>query len=320
LENTGDVLISDIETIVTKVVEDAAPAVVGIGIDINGELSEDSIVGSGFIITENGLIVTNQHVVSDGEASDYFVVLPEGEETVAVEEIYRDQLSDIAILKIDKETLPTIPLGDSDNLQVGQTVIAIGNPLGSLNGTVTTGIISGLNRDVEVGGGFFNSNLESYEDVIQTDAAVNPGNSGGPLINSQGEVIGVNFATIQDADNLSFALPINRVKQRVEELNEYGDFRIPFVGIEYRQRVFFYKSDTLIGAVIVDVLENGPADQAGLKKGDVIVQYDGKSLDENTLFNLIQKSEIAEEVEVVVFRDSEQMTLNLVIGERSDYN
>ncbi len=317
LDNNGDVQVTDLEKVVTQVVEDSSSSVVGIG--IAGDMySEDQIIGTGFIVSENGLIVTNQHVVSAAQDDqDLFVVLKDSDQAIAVERIYRDQINDIAIIKIDKSDLPALPLGDSDNLRVGQTVIAIGNSLGELKGTVTQGIISGLNREVEVGNnGFFNSSLETFEDVIQTDAAVNPGNSGGPLLNSRGEVIGVNFATIQGADNLSFALPINRVKLRIDELNEYGDFRIPFLGVEYRQRLVFIDNQRIIGAQIVGVLEGSPAEAGGVEEGDIIVQFNGKDLEQDSLFNLIQESEIGQEVEVVVIRNREQMTLNVEIGQR----
>jgi serine protease Do len=208
-------------------------------------------------------------------------------------------------------------LGDSSNLTVGQTVIAIGNPLGDLTGTVTSGIISGLNREVEVGANFFNTDVEAFEDVIQTDAAINPGNSGGPLINTNGEVIGVNFATIQGADNLSFAIPIDRVKLRIDELNQFGDFRIPFMGIEYRRRVVFIDDEALIGALVTSVFTSSPADKAGVEIGDVIVQYDDKTLEEESLFSLIQKSEIGEAVKIIVIRDGEQVSLDVVIGQQS---
>jgi|GEM_PF-1517142 len=319
IDKSGEILITDIETVVTKVVEESSSAVVGIGLKSSETLSSDQIVGTGFVVTSNGLIVTNQHVVSQGVEKDYFVILSGQSDPVKVEKIYRDQLNDIAIIKINKDSLSSLPLGDSDKLKVGQTVIAIGNPMGSLTGTVTSGIISGLNRDVQVGSQFFYTTSETFEDVIQTDAAINPGNSGGPLINSQGEVIGVNFATIQGADNLSFALPINRVKSRIGELNKYGDFRIPYIGIEYRQRVIFIDNQTVVGAMIINILTGGPADRAGLKKNDVIVQFNGQTLEDKTLFTLVQKAGIGKEVEVVIIRDGVQRTVKLVVGERGEY-
>lgn len=303
---------STMEDVVTSVVDERSKAVVGIGYFGNGE-SADTVIGSGFIITKNGLIVTNQHVVSD-ESLDYYVLLKDQTDPIEVTTIYRDAASDISIIKINKDNLPTIPLGDSDKLRVGQTVIAIGNPLGNL-GTVTSGIISGLNRDVRVGQGYSTAN-STFDGVIQTDAAINPGNSGGPLLNSKGEVIGINFATVSGADNLSFAIPINRVKVRIDELNKYGKFRIPYAGVEYRQRLVFFNNKPIYGAVVSRIINNSPAQNAGLKVGDIIVQFDGKNLEENSLYNLIQKSQIDQEIEIVIIRGKEQQTLKIKIGER----
>ncbi|MCA9383340.1 trypsin-like peptidase domain-containing protein [Candidatus Dojkabacteria bacterium] len=310
--------ISDAEQIIIDVVDNTSHAVVGIG--LKNENNDDKVIGTGFIITANGLVVTNQHVVSGGNPEDFFVVLQDGTQSLNVTEIYRDEINDIAIVRVEGENLPTIPLGNSDELKVGQTVIAIGNPLGSLSGTVTVGTLSGINRDVEVGnGGGFNFSSTTYSDVIQTDAAINPGNSGGPLINSSGEVIGVNFATISGADNLSFALPINRIKIRIDELNEFGSFRLPFLGVEYRNRVVFIDGEAIVGARILSLVTDGPAEDAGLLLDDVILEYDGKSVEDTSLVDLIQESEIGKEIEVIVLRDNEVMTIDVVIGNRSDF-
>jgi len=318
IDNGEVVKISDIESIIIGVVENSSASVVGIGVS-GDEFNPSQVIGTGFIITENGLIVTNQHVVSNNGV-DYFVMLQGESEAQMVKEVYRDSMNDIAILKIEKSNLSALPLGDSDQLKVGQTVIAIGNALGDLEGTVTSGIISGLNRDVQVGSGFFQTSVSTFEGVIQTDAAINPGNSGGPLLNSQGEVIGVSFATIEGADNLSFALPINRIKNRIEELNKYGDFRIPFLGVEYRQRVVFFNDQALVGAVIVNVVEDSPAETAKIKKNDIIVQFDGDDLGKGSLASLIQQKEIGDKVEIVVIRNKKQVTLEVVIGDRADFN
>jgi len=311
--------ISDLEDTIISVVEDVSEAVVGIGIK-EDEFSEENVIGSGFIITENGLVVTNHHVVSIGSASDYFVMLPGKDDPVKVNKIYRDEVNDIAIIEIDERSLDTIPLGDSEKIKVGQTVIAIGNPLGTLVGTVTIGNVSGIGRDVNVGSNGFNFSTQVFTDVIQTDAAINPGNSGGPLINSNGEVIGVNFATIDGADNLSFALPINRIKKRVDELNKYGNFRIPFLGVEYRRKVVFYEGEALTGASIVSVVAGTPAEDAGIMVNDIIVQFDGNSIEEESLAAMIQKSKIGEQVEIVVLRKGDgNVTLDVTIGDRAKF-
>lgn len=312
-----NIVTTDLETVVTKVVEETSNSVVGIGV-IGGTESADRIVGSGFIVSSAGLIVTNQHVVSFGQENNFFVVIGKDSEQIKVEKIYRDEINDIALVQVNKKDLKAIPLGDSSKLKVGQTAIAIGNPLGSFSNTVTVGSISALNREVEVSTDVFRFSSQTHFDVIQTDAAINPGNSGGPLINSNGEVIGVNFATISGADNMSFALPINLIKRRIEELNEYGNFRLPFLGVEYQQRLVFYKNEGIIGAVVTNVVPGSPASEAGLVRGDVIVQFNGKPLEDESLLNLIQRSKIGEEVELLVLRDSGTVTLKAKIQDRNN--
>jgi serine protease Do len=313
-----NVIVSDLEEVVTKVVADSSASVVGIGV-YGRNVVADQVVGSGFVVSANGLIVTNQHVVSSGDVQDFFVIIGEDTDPIKVDQIYRDELNDIALLKVSKTELKTIPLGDSSTLKVGQTVIAIGNPLGSLSNTVTVGTVSALNREVDVSDDAFNFASRTHFDVIQTDAAINPGNSGGPLINSNGEVIGVNFATISGADNLSFALPINWVKQRIQELNEFGSFRIPFMGVEYQRRLVFYKNESIIGAVVMNVVAGSPAEKAGIVVGDVIVQYNNKDLENDSLLNLIQRSKIGDEVEVVLIRNNENVTIKVTISDRNEF-
>lgn len=310
---------TDLETVVTKVVEENADSVVGIGV-FGGSETADRIVGSGFIASSSGLIVTNQHVVSSGEKDSFFVVIGKDNDQVEVDAIYRDEINDIALLKVNKKDLRAIPLGDSVALKVGQTAIAIGNPLGSFSNTVTVGSISALNREVEVSGDSFRFSSRTHFDVIQTDAAINPGNSGGPLINSNGEVIGVNFATISGADNLSFALPINLVKQRIKELNEFGNFRLPFLGVEYQRKLIFYRNEGVIGAVVANVVPGSPASEAGILRGDIIVQFAGKDLENESLLNLIQRSTIGEEVEIVIIRDNESKAIKVTIADRNKFN
>ena len=314
-----NIMVTDLETVVTKVVSESSDSVVGIGI-AGGTNAADRVIGSGFVVSSNGLIVTNQHVVSGGEAEDFFVVIGEDSDPIQVEKIYRDEVNDIALLKLAKTDLKVLPLGDSTKIKVGQTAIAIGNPLGSLSNTVTVGSISALNREVELSDDYYRFSSRTHFDVIQTDAAINPGNSGGPLLNSNGEVVGVNFATVSGADNLSFALPINLVKQRIQELNEFGDFRLPFLGVEYQRRLVFYKNEGVVGAIVMNVVENSPAAKAGIVEGDVIVQFAGKDLEDESLLNLIQRAKIGEEVEVVIIRDGESQTIKVVIADRNEFN
>ena len=303
------------------IVETSSPAVVGIGLTGDNVNSLDQIIGTGFVISKAGLIVTNRHVV-EAEDTNYHLVFMENNTTVEIDKanIFRDPVNDIALIKVDKEKIPSdvkaLPLGDSDSLKLGQTVIAIGNPLGKYSGTITKGIISGLNREVSITKGFFNTQNEIYSDVVQTDAAINPGNSGGPLINIKGEAVGINFATVEGASNLSFALPINRVKSRISELEANGKFTIPYLGVEYRSRAVFVKENSVIGAEIVNVIKGSPADLAGLKKGDIIIEFNGSDLENSSLLALIQKTTVGSKVEVIILRNKIQQVFEVAIGER----
>jgi len=282
-----------------------------------GLIDQSRNIGTGFVVGEDGLIITNQHVVSD-DTADYIVVTQDGDEFV-VTEIVRDDLNDIAVIKVSLEdgTLQPLVLGDSDALLVGQNVIAIGTPLGQLAGSATTGIISGLERSVTASSGWFGSTAKTYENVIQTDAAVNPGNSGGPLISSQGEVIGINFATTAGADNISFAIPINKIKGRLEEYRTYGKFIRPYLGVTYQmisEYEALYYADVVPGALILRVDPDSPANTAGLKRGDILTQFGEVDVD-RPLADIIQEHEVGEEIELVVYRDGEEVTLNVTLGE-----
>ena len=184
--------------------------------------------GTGFVVSSDGLIATNKHVVLDDEA-EYTVLTNDGKKYSA-KVVDRDPLQDIAIIKIDANDLPILKLGNSDNLEIGQTVIAIGNALGEFRNTVSSGIISGLLRTITAGGGGMS---EQLEDIIQTDAAINPGNSGGPLLNLNGEVIGMNTAVVQGAENIGFAVPINKVKRDIVDIKTKGKIIYAFLGVRY---------------------------------------------------------------------------------------
>ncbi|MBN2016245.1 trypsin-like peptidase domain-containing protein [Candidatus Dojkabacteria bacterium] len=314
--------IQSTEELVTKIIEEASPAVVTVAVDTyeldyeKGFIGSQDGIGSGFVVDSDGLIITNQHVVSD-ESSDYSVILPEEEKAIPVEKIYRDKTNDIAILKIDRTGLKALKFGDSDKLKRGNLVVAIGNPLGSLEGTATVGYVTGLNRDVTASSGFFGS-VTHYEGVIQTDAAINPGNSGGPLLNSRGEIIGVNFATTSGADNISFAIPINRVKNRLELFEKEGRFPQPYIGVSYSQRTLFLDGDVVIGALILEVEKGGPADRAGVQKGDVVLSIDGKDLSEYDLSSVIQGSEVGKKLNLKVLRDKETVDLGVVVADKGE--
>lgn len=288
---------------VAKIFEEATESIVGVGIK-GTEVENEQIIGSGFVISATGLIATNQHVVSSREAK-YYIKFEGKEEIVDVTEIYRDPINDIAILKVNKTDLKPLTLGNSDTLKPGQSVVAIGNPLGQLSSTVTSGIISGLNREVEIGESFLRTRVTRFEDTIQTDAAINPGNSGGPLLDASGRVIGINFATLQGFDNLSFAIPVSYLRMRVEELREFNKFRLPYLGVQYRNRIVRVGSEAIIGAQIESVDPNSPAAKV-LKKGDIVISFGDDDFETTSLFNHIQKSQIGQEIELGVIRGAEQ--------------
>jgi serine protease Do len=318
---TSVITVTDDENVVINVVKQSTPSVVSIAISQvtlkrgQGLVDEVSNIGTGFVVDPNGIIVTNQHVVSDTTAK-YKVITSDGVEYETVE-ILRDDGNDVALLKIDAKNLKALKLGDSDNLAVGQTVIAIGTPLGEYAGSVTTGVISGLGRSVTASSGWFGSTTKVYENVIQTDAAVNPGNSGGPLINTQGEVIGINFATTANADNISFALPINVVKQRLEEYRTYGKFIKPYIGISYQmisEYEALYYTDVVAGALVMNVDPNGPAAKADVKRGDIITKVNGKELVQSLAYE-IQSHKVGEEITLEVWREGKTFTVKVTLAQ-----
>lgn len=317
-----EVVVTQDEKAVIDVVNNAKDSVVSIAVTElsfspdQGIVDQSNNIGTGFVVDSSGLIVTNQHVVSDIDA-DYKVITASGDE-YDVLDIERDSNNDIAIIKIEASGMKCLTLGSSDAIVVGQTVIAIGTPLGEYVGSVTTGIVSGLNRDVVASTGWFGSSAKTYEDVIQTDAAVNPGNSGGPLLNTSGEVIGVNFATTSGADNISFALPINAVKERINEFRTYGKFIKPYLGVSYQmisQYQALYYDNVVAGALVVRVDPYGPAQDAGIKRGDIIVEFAGEPV-ESSLASMISNKEVGDEVEITIWNDGEERTVNVTLKEQ----
>lgn len=310
------------ESIVTQVAQEASKSVVTVAVEVPErrvlELSpfggfESRIqdggpedIGTGFVVDE-GLIVTNKHVVS--QEAEYKVVSQDGTE-YEVEGISRDPSNDIAILRIEAAELPPLKLGDSNNLKVGQFVIAIGTALGEFRHTVTTGVISGLGRGITAGSAF-QGFVERLDNVIQTDAAINPGNSGGPLINSSGEVIGVNVALAQGAQNIGFAIPINTVKEGIAEFQRTGRFAPrPFLGVSYQT--------IPQGALVLDVVADSAADVAGIQVNDIITKFDRQVISrDNALTDLIRSKKIGDLVEIEVLRGEEIVTLEAVLEEFS---
>ncbi len=283
--------------------------------------------GTGFVISsKKGLILTNKHVVSDEEA-EYTVVTNDGEKYKA-EVLARDPFNDIAILKIATDKLPEIQLGDSDQLKVGETVIAIGNALGEYRNTVTKGVISGISRRVIASGA---GGSEVLEGVIQTDAAINFGNSGGPLINIQGEVIGINTAISRQGQLIGFAIPSNQAKQVVESVEKYGKIVRPFLGIRYviinQEMAKVNKLPVDYGALIVRgqtrielaVIPGSPANKAGLVEGDIILEMNEQKITEKTsLAKEIQKYQPGDEVKLKIYHQGEEKIIKVVLEEYSE--
>ena len=264
------------------------------------EIKQD--IGTGFVVADKGFVVTNKHVVSNSNGE--YLVFDSTNNEHKVTNIYRDPSNDLAILEVEGLAAPGLPLGDSDQLRVGEEVVAIGTALGEFRATVTSGVISGLGRGI-VAGDPFGSSQESLDNVIQTDAAINPGNSGGPLLNAQGEVIGVNVAVSQNAQNVGFAIPINVVKGSLQNFEETGQFDRPFLGVQYRMisEQAALLNEVPQGAYLVVVVEDSAADQAGLEAGDIVTSFGGKAVRDTDLVSLINQYKIGEKVEVEYYRD-----------------
>jgi serine protease Do len=276
-------------------------------------------IGTGFVISADGLIVTNKHVVADTTAK--YKILINNNDSEDVVNIYRDPLTDLAILKINKTGLTPLPLGDSDQVKVGQTAIAIGTALGEFNSTVTKGVVSGLGRSITAGSPFEGS--ENLSNVIQTDAAINPGNSGGPLLNSNGQVIGVNVAVSQSGQNIGFALPINLIKQSINNFKTTGEFDRPFIGVSYRMisKQTALMNDVPAGAYVQTVIAGSPAEKAGFKQGDIITEIDGKKLADNPDFSIatyINQKKIGDSVSVKYWRDSKELTVTVKLEKKTN--
>ncbi len=276
--------------------------------------------GTGFIISSDGLVLTNCHVVSDSDA-EYTVFTNDGSQ-YEVEILARDSFQDLAMLKIKGGgSFPTVKIGDSSGLKIGQTVVAIGNSLGEFRNTVSVGVVSGLGRSISATDG---RTSQLLEDVIQTDAAINSGNSGGPLLNLRGEVIGINTAMVVGAQNIGFSIPISRAQKMIESIELHGELIYPFLGVRY---VMVGKNSDLgvdYGAFIIpgDINEPGiepdsVAEKAGLKEGDIILEFDGQRLDlTNHLAKVITNYNPGDEVELKVLRDGNELIINVKLGSK----
>jgi len=279
--------------------------------------------GTGFIVSSDGLIVTNKHVVYDEDA-EYTVLMNNGKKYPAPI-LARDPIQDIAILKISAVNLPTLKLGDSDKLRIGQTVIAIGNALGEFRNTVSAGVISGLSRSITASGGGMS---EQLEEVIQTDAAINRGNSGGPLLNLYGEVIGINTAMASGAENIGFAIPAKKIKKDVIDIQTKGKITYPFFGVRYIliNKTIQEKNNLPVdyGVLVsrgskpgeIAVMPGSSADKAGIVENDIILEIDNQKItQENTLSKIILKHKIGDKIILKILHRGEEKIIEAVLGE-----
>lgn len=313
------------EAIAAKVL----PSVVGISTSTkvtyqswNGQ--EEGItsgVGTGIIIDEAGYILTNSHVVSDGKAETISVGLSDGRELTG-KVLWNDKSIDLAIVKIDATGLVAAELGDSDEINIGSYAVAIGNPLGlDFERSVTAGVISGLNRTITVSDGQTETTMDN---LIQTDAAINSGNSGGPLLNAEGKVIGINSAKAQNGEGLGFAIPINTAIPIIESILESGTFQRVYLGIqggsvaEYQAAYPDEELATDKGVIVSDFLTNSPAQAAGMQKGDIIVALDDETIDNMTdlITNLLHYKS-GDKVSVKVVRGDQTLTFQVTLTTQS---
>jgi len=269
-----------------------------------------SSLGSGFIIQDNGTVITNNHVIANAED----ILVRVGDKEYKAKVLGADPYMDIAVLKMEtNEKFTTVKFGDSDKARVGDWAVAIGNPFG-LGGTVTAGIISARNRDI---------NLTRYDDFIQTDASINQGNSGGPLFNLKGEVIGINTAIIAPGQSgsigIGFAIPANAASNVINQLIEFGETKRGWLGVRIqevtKEIAEVEKLKKPEGALVASVGQNSPADKAGIKAGDIILEFDGKKIDTmRTLPKVVANTEVGKSVQLKIWRDKKSITKRLVLG------
>jgi serine protease Do len=321
--------------LINKIATEVSPSVVSVNVKSEGvsqdffgfgQAVEQQSAGTGVVLTSDGIIITNRHVVPS-ESTEVSVTFADGKEATDVEVIGRTNDSDpldIAFLKIkDASGLDLQParLADSDTIQIGDRVVAIGNALGEFQNTVTSGIISGFGRDIEAYDG---EGVEPLQNLIQTDAAINSGNSGGPLVNMAGEVVGINVATAS-ADNISFAIPINDIKGLIDTVLATGKLERPYLGIRYvslnediaaelnldvDQGAFIPRGTSRNPAII----EGSPAEKAGLQERDVIIEIEGQKLDEkNTVISILSGKRVGDSVTIKVNRGGEEVTLQATL-------
>ena len=292
----------------------------------NGTEKQDVSAGTGFIVSSDGYIVTNNHVVS-AEGVEYTVFLNNGDKYTA-QILVNDIYTDLAVLKIDAQNLSTLELGDSANLKPGQTVIAIGYALGEFKNTVSRGVISGLGRSIEAGDGL---SSEQLENIIQTDAAINSGNSGGPLLNIDGQIIGINVAMAGNSENIGFAIAINDAKDVIEAAKKGEKIVRPYLGVRYQLITEELKIANQLsvdnGALVMRgqnaselaVLPGSPADKAGIEENDIILEFEGQKIDDDhDLANYIQKKKPGDKINLKILHDGEEKTIEVILEEMKE--
>jgi 2-alkenal reductase len=315
---------SDIETTITSVVQNVEPAVVTVVGTIGGQITffgstpDQEVSGSGVIITDDGYILTNNHVVEGTKTLS--VILNDGTEHPA-ELVSRDIFADLAVLKISGDVPGVATIGNSDQLKPGETVIAIGSPLGTFRNSVTVGVISATGRSIDTGDGY------AIEDLIQTDAAINQGNSGGPLLNLAGEVIGINTLVIRgsgisstNAEALGFAIPSNTAAMIAQHIIEKGYFARPYLGTSYQnitpRIASWYNLPVNYGAYITNIDRNSPAAASDLRPGDIITKIGEIPIDESHSFiNALFEYEPNQKVMIEFAREDQLMSVEVTLGE-----
>ena len=313
--------------IVSDVAEKVAPSVVSIVTEGSSRTPFGVVptegAGTGIIISPDGYIITNKHVIP-ASANNVTVVRSDGTVIENVSVVGRDPLNDLAFLKIENASnLPAAELANSDEVQIGQQVVAIGNALGQFQNTVTSGIISGIGRPITAGTG---NDTERLEDLFQTDAAINPGNSGGPLVNLEGKIIGINTAIAQEAQGIGFAIPINAAKGLIETVRQDGKVSRAYLGVRYvmidQALADERKLSVNQGAYIASgggqsaIVNNGPADKAGVEVNDIITKVDGQQVNErHSLSSLLAKYKPGDTVTLVVVRDGDEREIKVTLEE-----
>ncbi len=326
--NTTQISLADYSGTGIAVAKKVQPSIVGIKVEYTvnsifmNQQGTATAEGSGIIISENGYILTNNHVINSSSTSSYYEIGQANKVTVYLYNdtteytatvVGTDEETDLAVIKIDKEGLTAAEIGDSDSVQVGEFSMAIGNPLG-MQSSVTSGIISALNREVT------DSDGKTFK-LIQTDAAINSGNSGGALVNSQGQVIGVNTLKVSatGVEGMGFAIPINSAKTIYEQLIQYNKVKRPYIGIAGRDldETTAKRNNLVVGIYVASVDEYSAAEKAGIKAGDVIIKADGQSIKTMTELNSIKNTHnIGDTMTVTVNRNGQEKELTLTLQEK----